>query len=176
MLFTFSCKEKSKQETIILNLEKKFTNNWSDPLYHTQQKINEEEYNDLQLETLKFVPAFANSDFIADTLLLDTLGQKIIALRIINSGEILEYLLTYKDNKLVDNLLVSYEDNVEYYEQISSILKNDSIITSIIRWEDDFSTSIDQADTVKIRYHLTPTLHFLEVDTLQSNCFSSEID
>lgn len=128
------------------------------------QRLTQEQYNSLQLEKVKGLEGYELSDLSMGQTLLDNENGKILTIQIITDGEITEYLLSYdKNGNLIDNLIVAYEDMVEYYSEISSKIKSNEIIVQTINYTYDEvnSDSGGTADTAIVKYQITPEFKFV---------------
>lgn len=182
-----SCKEKSKQADKAINndysinlTEQVIGNNWNgDELI--AEYLSEAVYDSLKLGKLPFIPPFGEMDFQIGKVFVDTLGYKMLTLRLVSSGEISEYLLTYENGEPIDFLMVAYEDNVEYFSTTKTFLKGDSLLVETITYSGDdtdadkdesevvtneselsLSASNNLADTLFSHYLITPDFRFKE--------------
>ena len=164
LIFLSSCK-KDKEKISTLTIHKEVKNNWDNLPSLVAQKMDISLYDSLNLNNLNFIPPYEYADFVIDILSSnDSLESRIGILTVINSGEILSYLMTYHQNVLVDDLMVYYEDNVEYYQHITSTINNDSICITSVTWKDDFDNYRNNSDTTIENYLLTPTLQFEKIN------------
>lgn len=160
----YSCKKEKKELT--LNFNKDFKDKWNSLADLSQNKITQTTYDSLQLSQLKFIPNYNNAQFVYDVLLdNDSTSLKMTSVTIINSGEILEYLISYHNNVLIDSIMVYYEDNVEYYQQIYSSLNNDTITITHITTREDVDNLISTNDTIQEKYFVSPTLQFNKINS-----------
>lgn len=156
---------KDKEIIPIFEIQREFKDNWNNLPSLVANKIDQSVYDSLNLNKLDFIPSYDYSDLVVDVLSSnDSLNTKLVLLTVINSGEIIEYLMTYNQDVLIDDLMVYYEDNVEYYQQITSSIINDSVCVTSVRWNDDHENYAEKSDTIIENYLLTPTLHFEKIN------------
>lgn len=178
LLSCISCKEKvqqieeTKNNKYSINLEEQLIgNNWNEDNQLTTDYIDEVVYDSLKLGKLPFIPPFGEMDFQIGKVLVDTLDYKMFTLRLISSGEISEYLLTYEKGEPIDFLMVAYEDNVEYFSTTKTFLKGDSLLVETITFLGDDTDAKDEtelyantnsSDTLFSHYLITPDFRFKE--------------
>ena len=144
-----------------LNIEHaQFDNNWN-VQYDENKNLSKEEFDNMKLGTLSFMPVFGDVDFQIGQILFSTEKEKLLTVKAIASGEISEYLLSYINGNITDSLLVAYEDNVEYYSETSSKIENNRVtVTTVNR---DSSGDEESLDSISTIYEISPKLTFDEV-------------
>lgn len=161
----FFCHCKKENRELTLKIDKEFRDKWNSLADLSENRIDRYTYDSLNLSKLNFIPSYNSADFVYDVLLNnDSTHLKVATITIINSGEILEYLISYQNNELVDTLMVYYEDNVEYNQQMYSNLSKDTIFRTCITAGDDSDNLVIISDTIQERYFVSPTLHFHKID------------
>lgn len=140
--------------------EKHFGDNWNQ-LESSQTMLTKEEYDALNLGALSFIPEFGELQYEIGSTLIDEPTRKLLTVKTIASGEISEYLLGYINNNVTDSLLISYEDNVEYFSEISSVLNGNKITVTTIDF--DYSGEAEIADTIRTSYIISKELTFDEI-------------
>lgn len=128
-------------------------------------RLTQLQYDSLQLNLVTDLKGYDLGDLSMGRVLLASENGKIITIQIITGGEVSEYLLSYDRNgTLTDNLLVAYEDMVEYYSQISSNIKANKITVQTINYtyEDESGNPIEKSDTALMAYEITPDLKFVK--------------
>lgn len=140
-------------------------NSSSNPVDLTKiQRLTQEQYNSLQLEKVKGLEGYELNDLCLGQTLLDNQNGKILTIQVVTDGEITEYLLSYdKDGNLIDNLIVAYEDMVEYYSEVSSKIKSNEIIVQTINYTyDEMDNDLGgTADTAIAKYQISPDFKFI---------------
>ena len=130
--------------------------------YMPTEHLTSEEYDNLQLSRVKDLEGYHLSDLRMGRTLLSNDNGKIITINIITEGELTEYLLSYDaTGNLVDNLIVAYEDLVEYYTSISSKLNSSGLHIQTVNFTYDEEDDSEESDTIIIKYTLTPDLKFV---------------
>lgn len=137
-----------------------FDNNWN-KLDQESNILSLAEYDSLGLDKLSFIGPYGEFQYEKGEELLKSRNKKLLTIKSISSGEISEYLLGYVDNQVSDSLLVTYEDNVEYFSKVSSIIAKDTITVMAINW--DYSGMKEISDTIISKYIITPELKFEEI-------------
>ncbi|EGK01161.1 MULTISPECIES: hypothetical protein [Dysgonomonas] len=128
------------------------------------QRLTPEQYSSLQLEKVKGLEGYELSDLCLGQILLENKNGKILTIQVVTDGEITEYLLSYdKNGNMIDNLIVAYEDMVEYYSEVSSKIKSNEIIVQTINYTYDEinSDSGGTADTAITKYQISPEFKFI---------------
>lgn len=128
------------------------------------QRLTPEQYSSLQLEKVKGLEGYELNDLCLGQILLENKSGKILTIQVVTDGEITEYLLSYdKNGNLIDNLIVAYEDMVEYYSEVSSKIKSNEIIVQTISYTYDEinSDSGGTADTAITKYQISPEFKFI---------------
>lgn len=127
-------------------------------------RLSQEQYDDLQLYNVKGLEGYTIANLCTGQTLIDSPSGKILTVQVITEGEITEYLLSYdKEGKLQDNLIVAYEDMVEYYSQISSVINSDMICVQTINFTYDGvdGNATESSDTSVVRYKISPEYRFV---------------
>lgn len=120
-------------------------------------------YDSLQLRKITHLPYTLNDKF-SYRIVSNTNNQRLLVLKLDIESEIYQYLLAYnKDGILISDLLVSYEDFVEYFSTISSIIKDDIIEVKTISMEDE------KSDTIINSYKIMPNLTFEQINKKSSS-------
>lgn len=122
-------------------------------------------YDSLQLAEISDLQGYEPGDLSMGRVLLENEYGKIITIHIITEGEITEYLLSYDaNNQLTDNLLVAYEDMVEYYSAVSSKINDNKIVVQTINYTYGGSdgNSKETSDTSFVNYQITNELKFIK--------------
>ncbi|MDR2951049.1 MAG: hypothetical protein ACK5KL_02310 [Dysgonomonas sp.] len=173
ILFTTFVSCQSKQEnnlkaqlgTLNVELTETFLSSKADSIDLTDVlRLTQKEYDDLQLSKVKGLEGYELSDLTMGQVLLDNANGTILTIQIITDGEITEYLLSYdKDGNLVDNLIVAYEDMVEYYSEISSKINSDLITVQTVNFTygDEDGNQTEASDTAIAKYQITPEFKFV---------------
>lgn len=138
----------------------KLDNNWN-KLDQENNILSLAEYDSLGLGKLSFIGPYGELQYEKGEVLLKSDNKELLTIKTISSGEISEYLLGYVNNQVSDSLLVAYEDNVEYFSKVSSVITKDTITVMAINW--DYSGMKEIVDTIISRYIITPELKFEEI-------------
>lgn len=128
------------------------------------KRLTQAEYDSLHLAQIKSLSDYGPNDLTMGRFLFEGENGKLLTIKIITEGEITEYLLSYDTKgKLVDSLIVAYEDMVEYYTQVSSSIKQNEILVQTINFSYDGADGNEEekADTSLTKYQITPELRFL---------------
>lgn len=128
------------------------------------KRLTQAEYDSLHLAQIKSLSDYGPNDLTMGRFLFEGENGKLLTIKIITEGEITEYLLSYDTKgKLVDSLIVAYEDMVEYYTQVSSSIKQNEILVQTINFSYDGidGNEEEKADTSLTKYQITPELRFL---------------
>lgn len=168
-IILFSCQNKqgqqSRLESLHIELEKTTLSNKADDIDLMKiSRLTQVQYDSLQLDKVKELQGYDISDLTMGEILLNNDFGKMLTVQIITDGEITELLLSYdKDGNLVDNLIVAYEDLVEYYKEVSSSINSDKITVQTINYNyfDVGNNTIETADTIVTNYEITPELKFI---------------
>lgn len=121
-------------------------------------------YDSLKLSMVDELKGYDTTYLSMGRILLENENGKIITVQVITDGEITEHLLSYdKDGKLVDNLIVAYEDVVEYYSQVSSKINSNQIIVQTVNftYAETDKGSPELSDTIIKKYKITPEFRFV---------------
>lgn len=127
-------------------------------------RLSQREYDQLQLYNVKELQGYTISDLSNGRVVVDDEYGKILTVQIITDGEITELLLSYnKEGKLQDNLIVAYEDLVEYYTQVTSMIESDSIMVQTVNftYDGEDGNSAESSDTTVVKYQITPEFKFV---------------
>jgi hypothetical protein len=127
-------------------------------------RLTQKEYNDLQLFNVKGLGGYGISDLSMGHILFSNENGRILTIHVITDGEITEYLLSYdKNGVLQDNLLVAYEDMVEYYSEISSKINSKEIVVQTVSFTygNDEDELFEKSDTAFVKYQITPEFKFV---------------
>lgn len=127
-------------------------------------RLTPEEYDRMQLARVKNLEGYDLSDLTMGEILFANEQGKILTIKVITDGEITEYLLSYdKNGNLLDNLLVAYEDMVEYYSEVSSKINSNKIIVQTVNFTygDEDGSNAEKSDTAFTNYQITPELRIV---------------
>lgn len=127
-------------------------------------RLSQKEYDQLQLFDVKDLEGYTIEDLSNGRILIDNEYGKILTIQIITDGEITEYLLSYdKDGKLQDNLMVAYEDMVEYYTQVSSVINSNQIFVQTVNftYDGEDGNATESSDTTVVKYKISPEYKFV---------------
>lgn len=127
-------------------------------------RISAVAYDSLQLNKVAGLQGYDTADMCLGRVLWTTENGKIITIQVITDGEITEYLLSYdKDGNLMDNLIVAYEDMVENYSEVSSVINERQITVQSVEFNyfEEDGESTETADTAITRYQISPELRFI---------------
>jgi len=127
-------------------------------------RLTQKEYNDLQLFNVKGLGGYEISDLCMGRTLFSNENGKILTVHVVTDGEITEFLLSYdKSGNLQDNLLVAYEDMVEYYSEISSKINSKEIVVQTVNFTygDEDDELSEKSDTAFVKYQITPEFKFV---------------
>ncbi|MBK5722338.1 hypothetical protein JGH11_15795 [Dysgonomonas sp. Marseille-P4677] len=140
------------------------SNNFGNIDFERLPRLTMAEYKNLQLDKVTGLQGYDTTYLsMGRTLLLNDNG-KIITIQVITDGEIAEYLISYdKSGNLMDNLIVAYEDMVEYYSRISTQISSDQITVQTINfsYSDKDDNPIESSDTAITKYQITPEYKFI---------------
>ncbi|NDV93917.1 hypothetical protein D0T84_03155 [Dysgonomonas sp. 521] len=173
ILFTtlVSCQKKegkvlqAQLDTLSINLSGISLSSQVDSIDLTKvSRLTRKEYNDLQLFKVKGLGGYEVSDLSMGQVLFSNNNGKILTVQVITDGEITEFLLSYdKNGDLQDDLLVAYEDMVEYYSEISSKIRSKEIVVQTINYTygGDEDNQSETSDTAFVKYQITPDFKFV---------------
>ena len=171
LILSISCRNNKQDNNnptqMHLNVELNETNlgNKADSIdFSSISRLTQAQYDSMQIRNIEDINVYEPKDFSMGRILFNEKNGKLLTVQIITEGEITEYLLSYNnEGKLMDNLLVAYEDLVEYYSQISTTIKSNEIAVQTItfNYEDADENSSESADTVIVNYQITPDLKFV---------------
>lgn len=166
-----SCQNKQSEnkqaqlDTLNVELSETQLSNKADSMDLTNiARLTEKEYTDLQLFNVKGLEGYSAEDLSMGRILLANDNGKILTVLVITDGEITEYLLSYdKSGNLQDNLLVAYEDMVEYYSEVSTKINSKEIIVQTINftYSDSDDDQVEKSDTAFVKYQITPEFKFI---------------
>mgnify|MGYP001126622575 CR=1 FL=1 len=123
------------------------------------QRMTQAEYDTLQLKQVEGLQGYDINDLTMGSTLFSNDKGKIVTVHVVTDGEVTQYLLSYdKDGKLLDNLLVAYEDMVEYYSEVSSHINSNKIKVQTVNFTygDESGNDVQTADTAINSYRITP--------------------
>lgn len=171
-IILLSCQNRQEKQGQTPNLESldikleetTLSNNAGDIDLMKISRLTQSQYDSLQLNKVKELQGYDIADLTMGKILLDNDFGKMVTVQIITDGEITELLLSYdKNGNLVDNLIVAYEDLVEYYKEVTSSINSDKITVQTINFNyyDIGNNTIETADTTRTSYQITPELKFI---------------
>lgn len=120
-------------------------------------------YDSLQISKIAYLQEYDTTYLSMGRILLSNENGRIITIQVISDGEIMEYLVSYNSSgQLVDNMLVAYEDMVEYYSEISSKIQSNNIIVQTVNftYTDEHGNPTELSDTAFTKYQITPEFKF----------------
>lgn len=163
----FACQNKKENNQFQLNnlnveLNETTLSTIADSIdYMSLPRLTMAQYRNLQLEKVEGLRDYDTTYLSMGRVLLSNNNGRIITLQVITGGEITEFLLSYdKEGNLQDNLLVAYEDMVEYYSQVSSSIKSGEVTVQTVNFTYDDNDN-ESSDTSTIRYQITPEFKFI---------------
>ncbi len=121
-------------------------------------------YDSLQLNKVVGLDGYDTTYLSVGRVLLFNDKGKIITIQVVTDGELTEYLLSYdKDGNLRDNLIVAYEDMVENYSEITSIINDRQITVQSVEFSyfDENGETSETSDTAITKYDISPELKFI---------------
>ncbi len=168
-ILTISCQTKSGDKNTAEELhvelnEDKLNVKPDSPNFKEPPHLSIAQYDSLQINKIKDLKDYDISYLSMGRTLLSNENGKIITIQVITDGEITEYLLSYDRNgNLVDNLIVAYEDMVEYYSQITSQINSNKVIIQTVNfsYENLKGEEVEFSDTSTISYSISPELKFI---------------
>lgn len=122
------------------------------------------DYKSLQLAKVKGLEGYDTAYLSFGRVLVENEKGRIITIQVITDGEISEYLVSYdKEGRLVDNMIVAYEDMVEYYSRVSSSITSDKITVQTVNYtySDSEGNPTETSDTATVSYRITPDFRFI---------------
>jgi len=172
LVIFLSCQNKQKEiepparlDSLHIRLEETTLSNKAESIdLMTISRLSQSRYDSLQLAKVKELEGYDIADLTMGKILLSNDNGKMLTVQVITDGEITELLLSYdKDGNLVDNLIVAYEDMVEYYSQITSSINSDSITVQTINYiySDSEDNTQETSDTIITKYKITPEFRFI---------------
>jgi len=167
----FSCGQKDKEtppqkiEELSLVLDPVLLNEEFGNLDLTRiARLTQSQYDSLQLVNVEELTGYDINYLSMGSVLLENENGKIITVRIITDGEATEFLLSYDRNGiLMDNLMVAYEDLVEYYSEVTSRIQSNKIAVKTINYTygDESGNTMEKSDTLIANYMLTNDLRIV---------------
>lgn len=138
-------------------------NNFENIDFDNLPRMTKALYDSLQISKIAYLRDYDTTYLSMGRVLLSNENGKIITIQVISDGEIMEYLISYNaSGQLVDNMLVAYEDMVEYYSEVSSTIQSNNITVQTVNftYSDEQDNSIETSDTVFAKYQITPEFKF----------------
>lgn len=126
--------------------------------------ISKNKYNSLQLQKVSGLEKYDISSLSMGNVLFQNSKEKILTILVVTGGEITEYLLSYdKQGNLIDNMIVAYEDMVEYYSHTSTSINSNKITVQTIdySYSDSQGNPVELSDTTMVKYHVSPKFKFV---------------
>lgn len=124
-------------------------------------KIDFDQYESLQLDSV--VRNFDELDvYLGMSYPLES--GKLQTVWAISSGEASIYLVSYRDNAMIDYATVAYSDWVEYYSSTTSILMNNELVVQTLEYNYDESEDVERNDTLISQYKISPDLKFVKIN------------
>lgn len=123
-------------------------------------------YDSLQLSKISDLQGYDTTYLSMGRILLSNENGRIITIQVITGGEISEYLVSYdKGGQLIDSMVVAYEDMVEYYSAVTSIINSNKITVQTVNftYADEYGNPIELSDTAITRYQITPEFRFIRL-------------
>lgn len=123
-------------------------------------------YDSLQISKITYLQDYDTTYLSMGRILLSNETGRIITIQVISDGEIMEYLVSYNSSgQLVDNMLVAYEDMVEYYSEVSSTIQSNNIIVQTVNftYTDEQGDPIEDSDTTVAKYQISPEFKFIQL-------------
>lgn len=176
-LISTSCQKKKETELIVYPIHaeinplridptvSRIDSQFADVDITTIARLTKADYDALQLSKVKALEGYDYNDLSSGRTILSDENGKLLIVQVITDGEVAEFLLSYdKDGKLVDNLMVAYEDMVEYYREVSSKIDTNKITVQTVdfTYEDENGNPVELSDTSILKYQITPEFQFLE--------------
>jgi len=127
-------------------------------------RLSQMQYDSLQLVHVEGLQGYDINDLTMGNVLFENQNGKILTIRVITDGEVTEYLLSYdKEGCLQDNLLVAYEDMVEYYSEVTSRINSNKIMVQTVNfsYDGDSGNTLEKADTAITNYQITSELRIV---------------
>ncbi|MBB4037514.1 hypothetical protein GGR21_003431 [Dysgonomonas hofstadii] len=125
------------------------------------ERLTQIQYDTLQLAKVEGLQGYDIADLTMGRVLLSNENGRILTIQVVTDGEITEYLLSYdKNGVLQGNLLVAYEDMVEYYSEVTSRINSNKIMVQTVNFTygDETGNTLEKADTAVISYQITKDL------------------
>ncbi|MBD8390267.1 hypothetical protein [Dysgonomonas sp. BGC7] len=126
--------------------------------------LTKAQYDSLQLQKVSGLEGYDISYLSMGDVLLQNTNGRILTIQVITDGEITEYLLSY-DNQgnLIDNMIVAYEDMVEYYSHVSTSINSNKVTVQTINYtySDPQGNPVELSDTAIVKYQITPEFKFI---------------
>jgi hypothetical protein len=121
-------------------------------------------YDSLQISKIAYLQNYDATYLSMGRILLSNENGRIITIQVISDGEIMEYLVSYDSSgRLIDNMLVAYEDMVEYDSEISSTIQSNNITVQTVNftYTDEDGDQTEFSDTTFTKYRITTELKFI---------------
>jgi len=170
-LVLFSCgnRQAGEQQTKVNNLNVKLDeialSNKLNTIDLTKVKrLSQAQYDSLQLAKVEGLQGYDIQDLTMGRILLSNENGRILTIQVVTDGEITEYLLSYDNNgNLLGNLLVAYEDMVEYYSEVTSRINSNRIMVQTVNFTygDESGNTLEKADTAVVNYQITGDLRIV---------------
>lgn len=128
------------------------------------KRLTQAEYDSLHLVQINSLSGYDLEDLTMGQILFNGANGKLLTLKVITEGEITEYLLSYDPKgNLVDSLIVAYEDMVDYYSEVTTIIRKNQILVQTVNFTYDGKDGNEEtaSDTSMTKYRITPSLRFL---------------
>ena len=128
------------------------------------ERLTQIQYDSLQLAKVEGLEGYDIADLTMGRVLLSNENGKIMTIQVVTDGEITEYLLSYnKEGDLLGNLLVAYEDMVEYYSEVTSRINSNKIIVQTVNFTygDETGNTLQKTDTSVANYQITADLKII---------------
>lgn len=132
--------------------------------FNKLKRLSQAEYDSLHLVQINSLSGYGLEDLTMGQILFNGVNGKLLTLHVITEGEITEYLLSYDPKgNLVDSLIVAYEDMVDYYTEVSTLIKKNEILVQTVNFTYDGKDGNEEtaSDTSMTKYQITPSLRFL---------------
>lgn len=152
-----------KSLDVVLN-DTTLGNNFENIDFDRLPKLSMTLYDSLKLAMVDDLQGYDTTYLSMGRILLENENGRIITIQVITGGEITEHLLSYdKHGNLVDNLIVAYEDMVEYYSEVSSKINSNRITVQTVNFTYDEADGepVELSDTIIKRYQITPEFRFV---------------
>lgn len=128
------------------------------------ERLSKIQYDSLQLSKVEGLQGYDLADLTMGRVLLANENGKILTILVITDGEVTEYLLSYDNSgNLLGNLLVAYEDMVEYYSEVTSCINSNKIMVQTVNFTygDESGNVVEKSDTAVTNYQITADLRIV---------------